>query len=114
MPMTSVSAASDCTPRTECRQKLLSTLRSHALEFEGLCLWDMQVTTVDQKTLKSGKEPLHMLSTFRSLQHLRHKFPESKYPSKAIFFGNLCTAIGHGIIRVGDSVSRELRDGPME
>ncbi len=74
----------------------------------------MQVTTVDQKTLKSGKEPLHMLSTFRSLQHLKHKFPESKYPSKAIFFGNLCTAIGHGIIRVGDSVSRELRDGPME
>ena len=61
----------------------------------------LQVTTIDQKTLKSGKEPMQTLSGFRSLQHLKDKFPESKYPRKAIFFGNLCAAIGHSIIRVG-------------
>jgi len=74
----------------------------------------VQVTTVDQKTLKSGREPLQTLSNFRSLSHLKSKFPEAKYPSKAIFFGNLCTAIGHGIVRIGDSVSAEIRDGPMQ
>ena len=74
----------------------------------------LQVTTIDQKTLKSGKEPMQTLSGFRSLQHLKDKFPESKYPSKAIFFGNLCAAIGHSIIRVGDAVSADMRDGCLE
>ena len=74
----------------------------------------LQVTTIDQKTLKSGKEPMQTLSGFRSLQHLKDKFPESKYPSKAIFFGNLCAAIGHSIIRVGDTVSADMRDGRLE
>lgn len=78
------------------------------------CAIAEQVTTVDQKTLKNGKEPLHTLSSFRALNHLKHKFPEAKYPSQAIFFGNLCTAIGYGVIRVGDSVGAELRNGPME
>ena len=74
----------------------------------------LQVTTIDQKTLKSGKEPMQTLSGFRSLQHLKDKFPESKYPSKAIFFGNLCAAIGHSIIRVGDTVSADMRIGSLE
>ena len=78
------------------------------------CVIAEQVTTVDQRTLKNGKEPLHTLSSFRALRHLQHKFPEAKYPSQAIFFGNLCTAIGHGVIHVGDSVGAELRNGPME
>lgn len=73
-----------------------------------------QVTTVDQKTLQSGKEPLRTLSSFRSLKHLKAKFPEAKYPSQAIFFGNLCTAIGHSTVRVGDAVGIELREGPLE
>ena len=74
----------------------------------------LQVTTIDQKTLKSGKDPLQKLDGVRSLKHLKDKFPESKYPSKAIFFGNLCVAIGHSTIHVGDTVSADMRDGRLE
>ena len=99
----------------DCRQSAPACYGGHGgRRGAQTCAIAEQVTTVDQKTLKNGKEPLHTLSSFRALKHLKHKFPEAKYPSQAIFFGNLCTAIGYGVICIGDSVSAELRNGPME